>query len=73
VQALLLSLRKSHETKSRQSQTDKSANLHVSLPRLLNDCGELPMNKTTPQIKKFMLKSPARNDAQVDPNDCSRA
>src|SRR5262249_52896197 len=38
---------------------------------LLNDCGELPMNKTTPQINKFILKSPARNDAKVDPNECS--
>jgi hypothetical protein len=39
--------------------------VHVSLPRLLNDCGELPINKTTQQINKFMLKSAARNDAKV--------
>jgi hypothetical protein len=39
--------------------------VHVTLPRLLNDCGELPINKTTQQINKFMLKSAARNDAKV--------
>jgi hypothetical protein len=32
---------------------------------MLNDGGELPINKTTPQINKVHAQSAARNDAKV--------